>query len=140
MRERRFWVVAIGRLLADNPWMFYVLWLPKFLTAQGLSIQTIGRYGWIPFIFADLGSICGGWLSGRLIRRGVPHLEARLRLLTASACVVSLVFLLAFPYPTPVLFALLCVFMMCQTAWTVNLNVITVDTFPRAAGGQPLPA
>ncbi|HWQ56333.1 MAG TPA: MFS transporter [Bryobacteraceae bacterium] len=131
VKERRFWTVAIGRLLADSPWMFYVLWLPKFLTAeQGLSMQTIGRFGWIPFIFADIGSIGGGWLSGGLIRRGVPNLEARLRVLTVAACVVSLAFLLAFPYPTPVLFALLCLFMMCQTAWTVNLNVITVDTFP----------
>ena len=69
------WAVGIGRFLGDSVWMFYVLWMAKFLVDyQGLSVEQMGRLGWIPFLFADLGSIGGGWLSGWLDSAG--HADA----------------------------------------------------------------
>ena len=34
-------------------------------------------FAWVPFLFGDIGSIAGGWLAGRLIRRGVSVTAAR---------------------------------------------------------------
>jgi MFS transporter, ACS family, hexuronate transporter len=131
LKTRTFWAVGIGRSISDSIWVFYVIWLAKFLTeAQGLSIQQVGRLGWIPFLFADAGFIGGGWLSGRLIRRGMTARRARLALLTATTLVRSFTFLLIIRYPTPVLILLVGIFVLCTTAWQVNLSVMLVDSFP----------
>ena len=131
LKTRTLWAVGIGRFISDSTWMFYVLWMAKFLTdAQGLSIQQVGRIGWIPFLFADIGSIGGGWLSGRLIRGGMPPRAARIALLTVAALVRTFTFILAARYPTPLLMMLVSLFVMCTTAWQVNLSVMLVDTYP----------
>jgi len=131
LKARTFWAVGIGRFISDSIWVFYVVWLAKFLTdGQGLSIQQVGRVGWIPFLFADVGFIGGGWLSGRLIRRGKAVRQARVTLLTVTTLVRSLTFVLVASYPTPVLILLVGIFVMCTTAWQVNLSVLLVDTFP----------
>jgi MFS transporter, ACS family, hexuronate transporter len=131
LKTRTFWAVAVGRFISDSTWMFYVLWLPKFLTdAQGLSIREVGRVGWIPFLFADVGSIGGGWLSGYLIRRGIAVRQARIALLTIAAVVRTFTFILVIRHSTPILIVLVSVFVLCTTAWQVNLSVMLVDTFP----------
>jgi len=134
IRTRVSWAVGIGRFIGDSVWMFYVLWLAKFLVdSQGLSIAEMGRVGWIPFLFADFGSIGGGWLSGWLIRRGTPTRAARYAVLTGVTVVRALTFVLVFHYPTPVLVGLISIFVMCTTAWQVNLSVMLVDKFPARA-------
>ena len=131
LKTRTLWAVGIGRFIGDSTWMFYVLWLAKFLTdSQGLSIQQVGRIGWIPFLFADIGSIGGGWLSGKLIRGGMPARQARMWLLLIMALVRTFTFVLALRHPTPLLMILVSLLVMCTTAWQVNLSVMLVDTYP----------
>ena len=72
LKTRTFWAVGIGRFISDSVWIFYVIWFAKFLTdSQGLFLKQMGKVGWIPFVFADVGFIGGGWLSGRLIKGGM---------------------------------------------------------------------
>jgi ACS family hexuronate transporter-like MFS transporter len=130
LRDRTFWAVAVGRFVGDNPWVFYAFWLPKFLAEHGLSLAEIGRIGWIPYVFADLGSVGGGWLSGKLIQRGFSPQRARVSLLTLGLPVLSFVFVLGSIRSELALIALLSLFMMFTTSWLINLNVIVVDTFP----------
>lgn len=130
-RSRTFWAVGVGRFIADNTWVFYAMWLSKFLSeGHGLSLTEVGAIGWIPFLFADVGSIAGGWLSGRFIKQGWSPVQARMTILLAVAAVRAFSFILGFQYPLPVLIGLLSLFMMCTTAWQVNLNVMIVDKFP----------
>ena len=131
LKTRPFWAVAIGRFISDSTWMFYVLWLAKFLVEKhGMSIADVGRYGWIPWAFANAGSVAGGWFSGRLIRRGVDTRVARLIVLGVCATVRAFTFVLDIPMPTPMLLALIGIFMMCTTSWQVNLSVMNVDNYP----------
>jgi MFS transporter, ACS family, hexuronate transporter len=107
-----------------------VIWFAKFLTdSQGLSVRQMGHVGWIPFLFADVGFIGGGWLSGRLIKRGMAARPARVRLLTGTTLVRALTFVLIFRYSTPILLLLVGIFVLCTTAWQVNLSVLLVDSF-----------
>jgi MFS transporter, ACS family, hexuronate transporter len=130
LRTRTFWAVGIGRFISDSVWVFYVIWFAKFLTdSQGLSVRQMGKVGWIPFLFADVGFIGGGWLSGRLIKVGMAPRRARIRLLTVTTLVRALTFILIARYSTPILLLLVGIFVLSTTAWQVNLSVLLVDSF-----------
>jgi ACS family hexuronate transporter-like MFS transporter len=130
LKTRTFWAVGIGRFISDSVWVFYVIWFAKFLTdAQGLSIRQMGKVGWIPFLFADIGFIGGGWLSGRLIKGGMAIRRARITVLTGVTLIRAFTFILAARYSTPILLLLVGVFVLCTTAWQVNLSVLLVDSF-----------
>jgi ACS family hexuronate transporter-like MFS transporter len=130
LKTRPFWAVAIGRFISDSVWIFYVIWFAKFLTdAQGLSVREMGKVGWIPFLFADIGFIGGGWLSGRLIKGGMASRRARIAVLTGATLVRAFTFLLIVRYSTPVLLSIVGVFVLATTAWQVNLSVLLVDSY-----------
>ena len=130
LKTRPFWAVGIGRFISDSVWVFYVIWFAKFLTdAQGLSIRQMGKVGWIPFLFADFGFIGGGWLPGKLIRGGMASRRARITMLTGTTLVRAFTFILIARYSTPILLLLVGIFVLCTTAWQVNLSVLLVDSF-----------
>ena len=130
LKTRPFWAVGIGRFISDSVWVFYVIWFAKFLTdAQGLSLRQLGKVGWIPFLFADVGFIGGGWLSGRLIRGGMATRRARIALLTGTTLGRAFTFVLVARYSTPILLLLVGIFVLCTTAWQVNLSVLLVDSY-----------
>ena len=130
LKTRTFWAVGIGRFISDSVWIFYVIWFAKFLTdSQGLSLKQMGKVGWIPFLFADVGFIGGGWLSGRLIKGGMASRRARITVLTGATLVRAFTFVLVARYSTPVLLLLVGIFVLCTTAWQVNLSVLLVDSF-----------
>ena len=71
LRYREVWVIALARFLGDGAFYFFAAWLPLYLASErGFNLLQIGAFAWIPFLAADLGSLGGGWLGGRLIRAG----------------------------------------------------------------------
>jgi len=137
LRDRRFWGITLGRMLGDNPWIFYISWVPLYLNNEfHLSIKDIGLIGWIPFLFSDLGSLGGGWLSGVLVRRGWPVIRARLAIMSVSACVLAFTFLLGLTSSTALIIGLLSLMMFCTMAWMVNLSTLPVDIFPQQVVGR----
>jgi ACS family hexuronate transporter-like MFS transporter len=49
----------------------------------------IGMTAWIPFVTADLGNLVGGWLTGSLIRRGVPTSNTRKSVVAVFALLMT---------------------------------------------------
>jgi MFS transporter, ACS family, aldohexuronate transporter len=85
LRQPNTWGIVLGRSLTDPIWWFYVFWLPQYLSdARGFSLKQIAIFAWIPFLAADLGNLTGGFVSGALIKRGMPVVRAR-----KWVCVVS---------------------------------------------------
>jgi ACS family hexuronate transporter-like MFS transporter len=69
-RFRQIWGLVTAKFLSDSAWFFFIFWLPKYLgDVRHLNIKAIGYYAWIPYAWAGLGSLLGGWLSSYLIRR-----------------------------------------------------------------------
>ena len=72
LRDRSVWGLALARLIADPVWYFYLFWFPKYLTDdRGMGLIQVASLAWIVYLAADVGSIGGGWFSGRLIRSGI---------------------------------------------------------------------
>ncbi len=85
LKDSNTWGIVLGRSLTDPIWWFYVFWLPQYLSdKRGFSLKQIAAFAWIPFVAADIGNFTGGLISGFLIKRGMPTLQAR-----KWVCVVS---------------------------------------------------
>jgi ACS family hexuronate transporter-like MFS transporter len=97
LEQRNTWLVLLVRVLTDPIWYFYLFWFPKYLQdARHLSLAGVGKVGWIVYLAADIGAIQGGWLAGRLIKRGLPAVESRKRVMMAAACLLPLSPLVAY--------------------------------------------
>ncbi len=80
------WCLLFGRMLSDPVWFFYQNWYPKYLvTARHFSQGDI-RITWVMFLAGGIGSLLGGIIAGRLIRRG--QIPRRARLMTMLGCAV----------------------------------------------------
>ncbi len=78
LARRQVLGAVLMRALGGPVIHFYWYWLPKYLNeARGFDMQAIGALAGIPFLFAGLGNIAGGWFSGLLIRRGQSADRAR---------------------------------------------------------------
>jgi ACS family hexuronate transporter-like MFS transporter len=78
MRTRFLAVLTLSKVFLDPVWYFYIFWFPQYLkSVRGFDFAEIGMTAWIPFVTADLGNLVGGWLTGRLIQRGIPTSHAR---------------------------------------------------------------
>ena len=68
---RQSWAVILSRFFLDPIWWLFVSWLPIYLHDRfGFDVKQIGLFAWMPYVGAAIGSLGGGWLSGRLIGRG----------------------------------------------------------------------
>jgi ACS family hexuronate transporter-like MFS transporter len=136
LRSRHFWAIVLGRMIGDTPWIFYVYWIPKFLsTAEGLDLRAIGMVAWVPFLFSDIGSLGGGWLSGRFIRRGTQPVQARLKVMAGCACVGFFSFTIYFAHSLAIVVGLMSLMMLSAMAWMVNLSTLPLDVFPKEMVG-----
>ncbi len=134
---RQTWAFAVGKLLADPVWYFYLFWLPKFLDAKyGLKLAQLALPLIVVYLVADIGSVAGGWLSSALIARGLSVNRARKTAMLATALLI-----------VPTAFApragsmwtavlIVAVAAAAHQAWSANVYTLASDMFPRAAVGS----
>ena len=125
-----------AKFLTDSAWYFFIFWLPKYLgDVRHLNIKQIGYFAWIPFAFAGLGSLSGGWLSSYLIRRGVSLDHARKIALGLSAFLLpASLFIVASPLALAIVFFSLAMF--AHQFWSANVQTLPADLFPSRVVGS----
>ena len=134
---RQTWAFAVGKLLADPVWWFYLYWLPKFLDARynvklsGLTLPLIAVY-----LTADLGSIGGGWLSSWLIARGWSVNRARKTAMLAMALIILPTALAPLAQGMWLAIGIVAVAAAAHQAWSANVYTLASDMFPRSAVGS----
>jgi ACS family hexuronate transporter-like MFS transporter len=134
LSDRATWLLLLSRLLTDPVWYFYLFWFPKYLSdARGLTLVEVGRVAWVVYLAADIGSVAGGWLSGRFIGRGYRPIAARKAVLRIAAIGVLVGPFLPFAASLPI--ALLCAagVALAHLAWQVTLSALIVDRYPTAS-------
>ncbi|MBI1790525.1 MAG: MFS transporter [Acidobacteria bacterium] len=136
LRLPEVWGLLVSRIFADPVWWFYLFWLPKYLQdVRGFTLAEIGLTAWLPYLTADLGSIGGGWLSGKLVARGMPVLDARRWTMIPFALLMPMGVLVAYLPSAPAL-AVICLVTFAHMAWKTNLMTMTNDLFPARIVGS----
>jgi ACS family hexuronate transporter-like MFS transporter len=133
---RQTWGLLAAALFSHAAWYFFLFWLPKYLAdARGLDIQHIGYLAWIPFVFMGLGSVCGGWLSGFLMRHGFTLDSSRKVTLAAGAAIMPLSLAVTFA-PLSLALALVSAAMFGHMCFATLLQTLTADIFPSEVVGS----
>jgi len=64
------WAVVVGRFFLEPIWWLFVGWMPIYLfDVYGFNVKEVGLFLWFPYVGAAIGSIAGGYVSGKIIAK-----------------------------------------------------------------------
>jgi ACS family hexuronate transporter-like MFS transporter len=134
--HRQLWAFALGKMLTDPVWWFYLFWLPKFLASEhGIRGVALIPYLTTVYIIADIGSIFGGYLSSALIKRGWTVNRARKTAMGIFACIIPTVIIASQTSSAWTAVLLIGLATACHQGWSANIFTLASDMFPRRAVG-----
>ena len=131
---KQTWAFAIGKLLTDPIWWFYLFWLPDFFeSVYKIKLSSASWPVAVVYVISTAGSIGGGWLPLYLIKKGWPVYKARKTSMLIYALLVC-----------PIVFALLLgkvnmwlavivigLAAAAHQAWSANIFTTVSDMFPK---------
>jgi MFS transporter, ACS family, hexuronate transporter len=89
LQFKNTWGVISSRFFIDPVWWMFVTWLPFFLKENfGFDIKQVGAFAWVPFLFAAIGGITGGFYSARKIKNGMAAAKARKSAITVGSIIM----------------------------------------------------
>ncbi|MGX9884443.1 MFS transporter [Streptomyces sp. NPDC002276] len=108
-KQRNTYFMILGAFGIFYTVWVYLTWLPSYLqTSRGLSLSETGWLSSLPYLCGILGVLFGGWLSGRLIRRGFPAVVSRKVPIVGGAVLAAAAVLpVAYVHSTPLALTLL---------------------------------
>ena len=133
---KQTWAFAIGKLLTDGVWWFFLFWLPAYLKAQyGIVDKAVMLPLFVLYSMTMIGSIGGGWFPMYFINKGHKVYDARMKAMFIIA-LFPLVILAAQPLGSisfwmPVL--LIGIGASAHQAWSANIFTTVSDMFPKKA-------
>jgi len=134
LRDRRLWAFVVANALSMIGYSLWTNWTTLYLVdAHHLSLRQAAWYAWIPPLFATGGGFAGGWLSLRLIERGLPTARARFRVCLAAAIVALAT--AAIPAAPSAAWAAagISLSILAVSAFSVNMYTLPLDTFGGAS-------
>src|SRR3954470_22833025 len=136
-RYKQTWAFALGKFLTDPIWWFYLYWTGDFLDKKfKLSLSKLSLPLVVIYLIADIGSVGGGWLSSRLIKKGWSiNLSRKTAMLICAFCVLPIP-LASLSSNLWVAVALISIATAAHQGWSANLFTVASDLFPRRAVGS----
>lgn len=131
LRDRSVWGLALARLIADPVWYFYLFWFPKYLTDdRGMSLVQIASLAWLVYLAADIGSVGGGWLSGRFIRGGMQPARSRIVTMAGAAALAPIGMMIAGEPGIGATIAIGALVAFAHLVFQINMGALVVDLYP----------
>lgn len=83
---RNTWGILLSRFFIDPVWWLFVTWLPTFLKEQfQFDIKQVGAFAWLPYLFAAVGGLLGGFYAAKRMRMGASPVKARKEAITIGS-------------------------------------------------------
>jgi ACS family hexuronate transporter-like MFS transporter len=135
--RRETWCYALGKFCIDPIWWFFLFWLPGYLAERyHLDILQFGPPLVAIYLLSDIGSVVGGWASGRMIKAGRSVNFARKATMLGCAFAVTPIYF-AQSYDSLWLAVLVIgIATAAHQAFSANLYTLPSDLFPRSAVGS----
>jgi MFS transporter, ACS family, hexuronate transporter len=137
LSRKQSWGVIIASAAIDPIWWLFVFWIPIYLNeVYGMDVQSIGIYGWVPYVGAMFGAWFGGLLAQNRLNAGWSVDKTR-KLTITLGCFIMLPSLLAMANPgEPVIAVLIMAVILFgfQTA-IGNVQTLPSDLFSKSAVG-----
>jgi ACS family hexuronate transporter-like MFS transporter len=131
LRYREVWGLMLSRFVGDGAFYFFVSWLPLYLAQErGFDIKAIAIFAIVPYLAADIGSLFGGWLGTRLIKRGLTVNASRKWVIWLGALLVPCALPAVFVASAGAAIALIGVAMFAIQVKSSNLFTVPADLFP----------
>jgi ACS family hexuronate transporter-like MFS transporter len=131
LRYRGVWAFVAGKFFSDPIWWFFLFWLPKFLNKEhGLDLAGMGLPLVVIYSVSAIGSIGGGWITGRLMSSGWSLNAARKTVMLVAALAVVPVFFAASAPNLWVVVGLISLATAAHCAWMANLFSLVSDIYP----------
>ena len=137
LKKREVLGIAFAKFLSDGAWYFYLFWLPKYLfEARAFDLKQAASVGWIPYAASGVGSLCGGYLSSRLLARNFSVNAARKIALGASAALMPFVMFVPSVASIPMVLFIFSLAFFGQQSWSTLVMTMATDLVPRGALGK----
>jgi len=137
LKYKQTWAIAIGKLLADPVWWFYLYWGAKFLNSKfGIDLKEMALPLVTIYVVADLGGIAGGGISSFLIKRGRTINFARKITMLGAAILVLPVMSVPYFSSLTIAVGLIAIAAAAHCAYTANLFTVITDLFPKNVVGS----
>lgn len=136
---KQTWAFAIGKLLTDPIWWFYLFWLPDFLESEyALKGTAIVLPVALVYTISTFGSIGGGWLPLFLIKLNWPVFKARKSSMLLYAILVIPILSAQLLGSINMWLAVLIIAVAAAAhqAWSANIFTTVSDMFPKRAVGS----
>ncbi len=131
LRSRFVWTFTISKIFVDPVWYFYIFWFPEYLFhARHFDMASIGRYAWIPFFVAGVGSVGGGLIAKAFLSFKVPLSGARKAAVTVAAAMMTMAIPAVIVSGSALSIALVSIAMAGYTAALANMLAMPADVFP----------
>jgi MFS transporter, ACS family, hexuronate transporter len=132
-RDRRTWAIAGGKVFSDPVWWFLLFWAPDFFhRVFHLDMKSFAVPLALIYSAAAVGSLAGGFISGRLVARGMPVIKARKTTMLVCALLVVPVPLALIAPNHWLAVAILGLTLAAHQGFSVNLFALTTDVTPSA--------
>lgn len=135
LRFRGTWLLLLARLITDPVWYFFQFWFPKYLSAERHLSQNDLTITWIIYAAAGVGSLFGGWLSGRFIKKGNLPVSSRMKVMLLCACIMPIAPFISKVTGLNLSLVISAAVVLASLAWLINLSSIIVDIVPNHSLG-----
>jgi len=136
LRSPQFWGIFGARLVTSPVWFFISYWIFNYLSKEfGFNLIKMAAVAWIPFAFADAGNILGGYLSGKLVARGMAPGRARKLMMGVGAVLMAANGFTAFTHSPVVALSLISLLTLAWGIWVSNMLGLVSDSFASAQVG-----
>lgn len=139
LSNKESWAVLVSRFFIEPIWWLFVGWMPIYLAdVYGFNVKEIGFFAWVPYVGAALGSLSGGYFSGKLMIGGASVDSARKKTVL-TGCVIMFLGLLATILfaNTPLKFVVIVAFVLYGFQFVIsNIQTIPSDLFSGKSVGS----
>lgn len=132
LSHRESWAVLVSRFFLEPLWWLFVGWMPLYLAdVYGFDVKQIGFFAWVPYVGAAIGSVSGGYFSGRMIAGGATINKARKTAITIGGVIMVLGLLATIlAADTPLKFVVIVAFVLFGFQFAIgNIQTIPSDLF-----------